>query len=116
MSTLKKVELKLPVYLSTKINVYLFIFFCRLFSAGKSGVQGPVTPLRQDDPLDDTWYSIFPVENDELVYGTWEDEVIFWSQNYLPYLLTNVPSYFIFLIFPLMHNLFVCRLFGMQKI
>lgn len=25
---------------------------------------------------DDTWYSIFPVENEELIYGLWEDEVI----------------------------------------
>ncbi|XP_052869820.1 transcription initiation factor TFIID subunit 1 [Anopheles cruzii] len=25
---------------------------------------------------DDTWYSIFPVENEELVYSKWEDEVI----------------------------------------
>ena len=25
---------------------------------------------------DDTWYSIFPVENEELVYGKWEDEDI----------------------------------------
>lgn len=25
---------------------------------------------------DDTWYSIFPVENEELIYSKWEDEVI----------------------------------------
>lgn len=49
--------------------------------AGKSGVTGPVTPQRQDDPQDDTWYSIFPVENDELVYGTWEDEIIWDAEN-----------------------------------
>lgn len=49
--------------------------------AGKPGVQGPVTPQRQDDPQDDTWYSIFPVENDELVYGTWEDEIIWDAEN-----------------------------------
>ncbi|XP_026317517.1 transcription initiation factor TFIID subunit 1 isoform X2 [Hyposmocoma kahamanoa] len=30
---------------------------------------------------DNTWYSIFPVENEELVYGTWEDEVIWDAQN-----------------------------------
>lgn len=29
---------------------------------------------------DDTWYSIFPVENEELVYGCWEDEVIWDTQ------------------------------------
>lgn len=31
---------------------------------------------RVEENTDDTWYSIFPVENEELVYGTWEDEVI----------------------------------------
>lgn len=55
------------LYLFIRIGVFLF-------RTGKPGVQGPVTPQRQDDPQDDTWYSIFPVENDELVYGTWEDE------------------------------------------
>lgn len=52
-----------------------------LTRTGKPGAQGPVTPQRQDDPQDDTWYSIFPVENDELVYGTWEDEVNFLDLN-----------------------------------
>ena len=32
---------------------------------------------------DDTWYSIFPVENEELVYGKWEDEVI-WDTDNMP--------------------------------
>ena len=32
---------------------------------------------------DDTWYSIFPVENEELVYGRWEDEVI-WDTEKMP--------------------------------
>jgi transcription initiation factor TFIID subunit 1 len=31
--------------------------------------------LLQDDG-DDTWYSIFPVENEELIYRRWEDDVI----------------------------------------
>lgn len=30
---------------------------------------------------DNTWYSIFPVENEELVYGTWEDDVIWDAEN-----------------------------------
>jgi len=30
---------------------------------------------------DETWYSIFPVENDELVYGLWEDDVIWDAEN-----------------------------------
>ncbi|XP_063240070.1 transcription initiation factor TFIID subunit 1 isoform X2 [Bacillus rossius redtenbacheri] len=36
---------------------------------------------RGDDNGDDTWYSIFPVENEELVYGSWEDEVIWDCEN-----------------------------------
>ena len=35
---------------------------------------------------DDTWYSIFPVENEELVYGRWEDEVI-WNTEEMPKML-----------------------------
>ncbi|XP_035795589.1 transcription initiation factor TFIID subunit 1-like isoform X3 [Anopheles albimanus] len=31
---------------------------------------------KAQEESDDTWYSIFPVENEELVYGKWEDEVI----------------------------------------
>lgn len=30
---------------------------------------------------DDTWYSIFPVENEELVYGYWENDIIWDAQN-----------------------------------
>jgi transcription initiation factor TFIID subunit 1 len=37
---------------------------------GKAQQQKP-----QEDP-DETWYSIFPVENEELVYSKWEEEVI----------------------------------------
>lgn len=36
---------------------------------------------------DDTWYSIFPVENEELVYGTWEEEVIWDAEN-----MDNIPK------------------------
>ncbi|XP_045771429.1 transcription initiation factor TFIID subunit 1 isoform X2 [Maniola jurtina] len=36
---------------------------------------------------DNTWYSIFPVENEELVYGTWEDEVIWDAEN-----MTKIPK------------------------
>lgn len=32
--------------------------------------------LQKQEEIDDTWYSIFPVENEELVYSKWEDEVI----------------------------------------
>ena len=30
---------------------------------------------------DDTWYSIFPVENEELVYSRWENAVIWDPEN-----------------------------------
>ncbi|XP_056630576.1 transcription initiation factor TFIID subunit 1 isoform X2 [Diorhabda sublineata] len=36
---------------------------------------------RQDPEQDDTWYSIFPVENEDLVYGRWEDDVIWDTEN-----------------------------------
>jgi transcription initiation factor TFIID subunit 1 len=35
-----------------------------------------ITLKQQQQEPDDTWFSIFPVENEELVYGRWEDEVI----------------------------------------
>lgn len=40
-----------------------------------------------DDTTDDTWYSIFPVENEELVYGLWEDEIIWDAEA-----MTNIPK------------------------
>lgn len=36
---------------------------------------------RQEQEQDDTWYSIFPVENEDLVYGRWEDDVIWDAEN-----------------------------------
>ncbi|XP_016841601.1 transcription initiation factor TFIID subunit 1 [Nasonia vitripennis] len=36
---------------------------------------------QQHSDHDDTWYSIFPVENEELVYGLWEEEIIWDSEN-----------------------------------
>nr|XP_018899978.1 PREDICTED: transcription initiation factor TFIID subunit 1-like [Bemisia tabaci] len=42
---------------------------------------------RMDDTTDDTWYSIFPVENEELVYGLWEDEIIWDAEA-----MTNIPK------------------------
>ncbi|XP_004536590.1 transcription initiation factor TFIID subunit 1 isoform X1 [Ceratitis capitata] len=35
------------------------------------------------EAIDDTWYSIFPVENEELIYGKWEDEII-WDAEQMP--------------------------------
>ncbi|RWS29199.1 transcription initiation factor TFIID subunit 1-like protein [Leptotrombidium deliense] len=34
----------------------------------------------QEQEKDETWYSIFPVENEELVYGLWEDDIIWDAQ------------------------------------
>jgi hypothetical protein len=42
---------------------------------------------RPDPEQDDTWYSIFPVENEDLVYGKWEDDVIWDADN-----MINVPK------------------------
>lgn len=39
--------------------------------------------LQKMEEADDTWYSIFPVENEELIYGKWEDEVI-WDAEAMP--------------------------------
>ncbi|XP_032518850.2 transcription initiation factor TFIID subunit 1 isoform X1 [Danaus plexippus] len=41
----------------------------------------PINPGTNGEGEDNTWYSIFPVENEELVYGTWEDEVIWDAEN-----------------------------------
>lgn len=36
---------------------------------------------QQQENFDDTWYSIFPVENEELVYGLWEEDVIWDAES-----------------------------------
>ncbi|XP_068208830.1 transcription initiation factor TFIID subunit 1 [Palaemon carinicauda] len=45
------------------------------------------TKSKSQAPVDDTWYSIFPVENEELVYGIWEDNII-WD----PESMDSVPE------------------------
>ncbi|XP_060532389.1 transcription initiation factor TFIID subunit 1 isoform X2 [Cylas formicarius] len=42
---------------------------------------------KTEQDIDDTWYSIFPVENEDLVYGRWEDDVIWDSEC-----MMNVPK------------------------
>lgn len=37
-----------------------------------------------NDDQDSTWYSIFPVENEDLVYGTWEKDIIWDSGTINP--------------------------------
>lgn len=51
---------------------------------------------KSKEEVDDTWYSIFPVENEELVYGKWEDEVIWDAESMAkipkPKILTLDPN------------------------
>ncbi|KAG7302944.1 hypothetical protein JYU34_012938 [Plutella xylostella] len=58
-----------PAPITTKPNI----------SAASTSSNQPGGPTA--DGEDNTWYSIFPVENEELVYGTWEDEVIWDAEN-----------------------------------
>lgn len=50
----------------------------QMLKDGKSSILGKKSQMnkQQQDDTDDTWYSIFPVENEELVYNKWEDDVI----------------------------------------
>ncbi|XP_076037164.1 transcription initiation factor TFIID subunit 1-like [Oratosquilla oratoria] len=49
------------------------------FSSAKHS-KGKSQTLSKVD-ADDTWYSIFPVENEELVYSRWEDDIIWDPEN-----------------------------------
>lgn len=53
--------------------------------------------------VDDTWYSIFPVETPELVYGRWEDEVIWSIQE-----LVDVPEPKVLSLDPNDENIVLC--------
>lgn len=44
-----------------------------LNQASKPGGSGGADMTEQGSPM---WYSIFPVENTDLVYGNWEDKII----------------------------------------
>lgn len=67
--------------------------------SGKSVNKANILNMCKGEPVeerDDTWYSIFPVENEELVYGRWEDEVI-WDATCMekipdPKILTLDPN------------------------
>lgn len=61
---------------------------------------------RAEENGDDTWYSIFPVENEELVYGTWEDEVI-WDAD----AMNNIPRPKILTLDPNDENIILGRYF-----
>ncbi len=51
-------------------------------AAAQAHQQGHGQQHAQD--ADDIFYSIFPVENEELAYGRWEDEIIWDSENMPP--------------------------------
>lgn len=38
--------------------------------------------MRMDAKKEDTWFSIFPIENRELIYDNWEDNII-WDAEVL---------------------------------
>lgn len=61
-----------------------------------SGKKSQHLAKNQNEDHDDTWYSIFPVENEELVYSKWEDDVI-WDAEQMskipkPKVLTLDPN------------------------
>ena len=37
--------------------------------------------LEPQESKDNTWYSIFPIENQELTYGNWEDDIIWYISS-----------------------------------
>ncbi|XP_013119085.1 transcription initiation factor TFIID subunit 1 isoform X2 [Stomoxys calcitrans] len=53
-------------------------------------------PPKPVEAVDDTWYSIFPVENEELIYSKWEDEIIWDAEEMVkipkPKVLTLDPN------------------------
>ncbi|KAL7730813.1 hypothetical protein ACLKA6_003581 [Drosophila palustris] len=55
-------------------------------SATKKALQSAAQNKQVEAP-DDTWYSLFPVENEELIYHKWEDEVIWDAQQ-----MSKVPK------------------------
>ena len=52
-----------------------------------AGVKLQILPNKRPTDADDTFNSIFPVENEELAYGRWEDEVI-WDHEAMKTKLT----------------------------
>jgi len=54
---------------------------------GWSGTQSKsmMSQLTDSAQSTDTWYSIFPIENESLIYGRWEDDVI-WDAKAMDYI------------------------------
>lgn len=62
--------------------------------------------LDEDKP----WYSIFPIDNEELVYGRWEDNIIWDDQAMETYLDPPVLT-----LDPNDENIILGMFFGIQK-
>lgn len=43
----------------------------------------------RDRNEDTTWYSMFPIENEDLVYGCWEDDVIWDAEVCLSFIIPS---------------------------
>lgn len=74
----------LPGAKSNKAQLYVVIYF---FLSIITSMNFRITPKQREIETDDTWYSIFPVENEDLVYGRWEDDVIWDAEN-----MTKIPK------------------------
>lgn len=71
-------------FVSTSVFLVYWLYFYLILSYLSASTPGTSTQQPGGQPADgedNTWYSIFPVENEELVYGTWEDEVIWDAEN-----------------------------------
>lgn len=66
-------------------------------SHGKYSKAAQAAKMAQEEN-DDTWYSIFPVENEELVYSKWEDEVI-WDAEGNAFLIKPFSNFYSILFF-----------------
>lgn len=68
-------------YPKSSSHLYAFVWFC-----------SPVAFHEEDPP----WFSIFPIDNEELVYGRWEDNIIWDDQEMdhflMPPVLTLDPN------------------------
>lgn len=48
-----------------------------------------LSELALDGKKDDTWFSIFPIENKELIYENWEDNII-WDAEVIVLILQQL--------------------------
>lgn len=58
-----------------------FLFECNFIKKLKPSFFFSRALSNKPEESDDTWYSIFPVENEELIYGKWEDEIIWDAES-----------------------------------